>query len=336
MATIRHCFGRVTNNFVHKTCSRYLPRSQNNSADSAIRGSPLTSSFLLGEIQHVDVCGAENAADRVTVGVPQDSCVRIDLTPGPVDDSRLNRNTEDYYQNFGCNKAFLRTDNTQKETSRYRSSARYRPTRLQGQCLCLGHGHLVCVRAYSGNGAHTEPLFKTKTGYYDILEVSPAATRAQIKTAYYKQSFIYHPDRNAGSDAATARFSDINEAYTVLGNKALRKKYDRGLLTQSDLVSTTRPTGKEATGSSGKQHTGGKRSMMGADSRGGVYDFDKFFKEHYQEQLQRDVDTRARKEKMLKKERETIEEMRLDWLIEIGIGVMLVIALGILMSLKRK
>uniref|UniRef100_A0A3Q3WES9 J domain-containing protein n=1 Tax=Mola mola TaxID=94237 RepID=A0A3Q3WES9_MOLML len=74
----------------------------------------------------------------------------------------------------------------------------------------------------------SEPLYKSKTGYYEILDVVPGATQAQIKTAYYKQSFIYHPDRNAGSDAATVRFSEINEAYTVLGNKALRRKYDRG------------------------------------------------------------------------------------------------------------
>uniref|UniRef100_A0A3Q3A1N8 J domain-containing protein n=1 Tax=Kryptolebias marmoratus TaxID=37003 RepID=A0A3Q3A1N8_KRYMA len=67
-------------------------------------------------------------------------------------------------------------------------------------------------------------LYKTKTGYYDVLELPPSATQAQIKNAYYKQSFIYHPDRNAGSDEATVRFSVISEAYTVLGNKQINKK----------------------------------------------------------------------------------------------------------------
>uniref|UniRef100_A0A8C4S5K7 J domain-containing protein n=1 Tax=Erpetoichthys calabaricus TaxID=27687 RepID=A0A8C4S5K7_ERPCA len=48
-------------------------------------------------------------------------------------------------------------------------------------------------------------MVKSKTAYYDILQVTPSATQAQIKTAYYKQSFLYHPDRNAGSEEA-ARF----------------------------------------------------------------------------------------------------------------------------------
>uniref|UniRef100_A0A3Q2Y5M9 J domain-containing protein n=1 Tax=Hippocampus comes TaxID=109280 RepID=A0A3Q2Y5M9_HIPCM len=50
-----------------------------------------------------------------------------------------------------------------------------------------------------------EPLYRSKTGYYDILGVSPKATQAQIKTAYYKQCFLYHPDKNAGNDDATVR-----------------------------------------------------------------------------------------------------------------------------------
>ncbi|KAG7271476.1 hypothetical protein CRUP_018510 [Coryphaenoides rupestris] len=128
-----------------------------------------------------------------------------------------------------------------------------------------GHGVLL-VRAYSGgnnnNNTNTgttgappppppPPLYRTKTGYYDVLGVSPGATPAQIKTAYYRQSFMHHPDRkrvageSEGADAAAAaadatrRFSDISEAYSVLGNVELKKKYDRGLLSSSDLVSSS-------------------------------------------------------------------------------------------------
>uniref|UniRef100_A0A3B5RC39 J domain-containing protein n=1 Tax=Xiphophorus maculatus TaxID=8083 RepID=A0A3B5RC39_XIPMA len=54
----------------------------------------------------------------------------------------------------------------------------------------------------------------TKTAYYDILKVSPRATQSQVKTAYYKQSFIYHPDKNPGSKEATF-FSPLYTEYVI-------------------------------------------------------------------------------------------------------------------------
>uniref|UniRef100_A0A7N6BWB0 J domain-containing protein n=1 Tax=Anabas testudineus TaxID=64144 RepID=A0A7N6BWB0_ANATE len=136
--------------------------------------------------------------------------------------------------------------------------------------------------------------------------VSATATQAQIKTAYYKQSFIYHPDRNSGSEEATTRFSEISEAYTVLGSKALRKKYDRGLLSQSDLTATARPSAKDATGSTTKRQQESRRSVVGQDIRGGIFDFDKFYKSHYNEQLQRQRDIKVRQEEMLKMKEEAM------------------------------
>lgn len=192
-------------------------------------------------------------------------------------------------------------------------------------------GQFLFTRAYSGNGTRSEPLYKTKTGYYEILEVSPTSTQAQIKTAYYKQSFIYHPDRNAGSDEATVRFSEISEAYTVLGNKGLRKKYDRGLLTASDLTGTARPSAK----SSGKPQAEGRRSAVGRESQGGVFDFDKFFKSHYGEQLQRQRDVRVRKEEMLRRQQETMADKKLGGMMEVGIGVLMVAAFYIILSLRQ-
>uniref|UniRef100_A0A3P9BEI7 DnaJ heat shock protein family (Hsp40) member C30 n=1 Tax=Maylandia zebra TaxID=106582 RepID=A0A3P9BEI7_9CICH len=175
------------------------------------------------------------------------------------------------------------------------------------QHLYWQHGQRSFIRAYSGDGARSEPLYKTKTGYYDILEVAPSATRTQIKTAYYKQSFTYHPDRNTGSEEATVRFSEISEAYTVLGNKGLRKKYDLGLLSLADLTATVRPSVKDTSGSAGRRQTDSRRSVVDPDGRGGIFDFDQFYKSHYSEQLQRQRDIRVRKEEILKKKQDTIE-----------------------------
>lgn len=348
MAAIGKRLGWAANDFAHKTCNRYLLKSQNKQGKSAIQASHPPTSFLLGEIKNNELYGAENTADRVAIGGSQESYARVKLTPlfGTVDDLWRNINVAEYYEYIRCNTEDSRHNKTQdcnveNTLPRYRRTlctarSTRRPQSLGSQRLCWGHGQFVCVRAYSGNGTQSEPLYKTKTGYYEILEVTPTATQVQIKTAYYKQSFIYHPDRNAGSETATVRFSEINEAYTVLGNKALRKKYDRGLLSQSDLVATARTSGKDTAGSSAKHPTESRRSVMSADSRGRVFDFDTFLKAHYHEQLQRERDIRVRKEEMLAKKHETIEEKKLGRMMEIGVGLMLAIAAAILISLKHR
>ncbi|XP_061897583.1 dnaJ homolog subfamily C member 30, mitochondrial-like [Entelurus aequoreus] len=194
----------------------------------------------------------------------------------------------------------------------------------------------VCVtltRTYSGNGGQGEPLYRSKTGYYDILEVAPGATHAQIKTAYYKQSFIYHPDRNAGCDSATVRFSEISEAYTVLGNKALRKKYDRGLLSQLDLTGSSRPSAKDTSGSSTPAQGDRRRSAV-APGGGGVFDFDKFLRSHYGEQLQREKDNRKRQKDILKQKQESMAERNKDSFSELGMVLMVVMAFCLFATFK--
>ncbi|XP_074535562.1 dnaJ (Hsp40) homolog, subfamily C, member 30b [Halichoeres trimaculatus] len=144
-------------------------------------------------------------------------------------------------------------------------------------------------------------LYRSRTAYYDILRVSPGATQSQIKTAYYKQSFIYHPDKNPGSDEAVQRFSEISEAYTVLGSISLRRKYDRGILSQSDVHSAGRPSSKETSSrSTGTPHQQQQQRARRFSQAGGKtkFDFDAFYRAHYGEQLQREQDMRARKQRM--------------------------------------
>ncbi|XP_041655185.1 dnaJ (Hsp40) homolog, subfamily C, member 30b [Cheilinus undulatus] len=147
----------------------------------------------------------------------------------------------------------------------------------------------------------TPPLYRSRTAYYDILKVSPSATQSQIKTAYYKQSFIYHPDKNPGSEEATRRFSEISEAYTVLGSISLRRKYDYGILSQLDVQSAGRPSSKEtssrSTGTPYQQQQQRARRFTQAGGKP-MYDFDAFYQAHYGEQLQREKDMKARKKRM--------------------------------------
>jgi molecular chaperone DnaJ len=63
--------------------------------------------------------------------------------------------------------------------------------------------------------------------YYDVLEVQRTCDEAELKSAFRKLAMKHHPDRNGGSAEATARFKEINEAYTVLSDPNKRAAYDR-------------------------------------------------------------------------------------------------------------
>ncbi len=63
--------------------------------------------------------------------------------------------------------------------------------------------------------------------YYEVLEVDPGASEAEIKSAYRRLSLAFHPDRNPGDDEAAERFRRVAEAFEVLGDAAKRARYDR-------------------------------------------------------------------------------------------------------------
>lgn len=63
--------------------------------------------------------------------------------------------------------------------------------------------------------------------YYEILGLSENSSEADIKKAFRKLAFKYHPDTNPGNEKqAETRFKEINEAYGVLGDSNKRRQYD--------------------------------------------------------------------------------------------------------------
>lgn len=63
--------------------------------------------------------------------------------------------------------------------------------------------------------------------YYKILEVSAAATPADIKKSYRRLALQYHPDKNFGNQLYEAKFKEIIEAYKVLSDTKKREEYNR-------------------------------------------------------------------------------------------------------------
>ncbi|CAH2052170.1 unnamed protein product, partial [Iphiclides podalirius] len=136
---------------------------------------------------------------------------------------------------------------------------------------------------------YTSP--RSCASHYDVLGITPKATQNDIKSAYYKLSKIYHPDKSSDETAAR-KFRAITEAYEILGNVKSKKMYDKGLLVGKE--NTTRmdvhyepepvdPTLKFYKSRSNRQVT------PTMDGRTPIYDFDTWSKEHYGRLLQKSI-----------------------------------------------
>ncbi|XP_042735694.1 dnaJ homolog subfamily C member 30, mitochondrial [Lagopus leucura] len=164
---------------------------------------------------------------------------------------------------------------------------------------------------------------------YEVLDVPPTATPAQIKAAYYRQSFRFHPDRNAGSAAAAERFAAVSEAYRVLGSAALRRKYDLGALSRDDVRGAPRPSSRAPAAPPPARAAAARRGPVPPP-----FDFDAFYRAHYGEQLERERALRARRERLRLCREEAAAQGRLRFLTDLTVGLVFVLGFAMLYGLK--
>nr|XP_028561306.1 dnaJ homolog subfamily A member 3, mitochondrial isoform X2 [Podarcis muralis] len=94
-------------------------------------------------------------------------------------------------------------------------------TRRLGGGAGVIHHPLACAASF-----HTSPASCAKEDYYQILGVPRNASQKEIKKAYYQLAKKYHPDTNKDDPKAKEKFSQLAEAYEVLGDEVKRKQFD--------------------------------------------------------------------------------------------------------------
>ncbi len=100
--------------------------------------------------------------------------------------------------------------------------------------------------------------------YYNILGINKNASKEEIKTAFRKLAHQYHPDKGGGNEA---KFKEVSEAYSVLGDDNKRKQYD--------TFGSAGPTGGSSYGGFGGQDFGGfDFSQFTQGGNGGNFEFD--------------------------------------------------------------
>ena len=78
--------------------------------------------------------------------------------------------------------------------------------------------------------------------HYEILGVSPTATTDQIKKKYRELARKFHPDVVKDKALGQKIFTQVNQAYRVLGDPERRAQYDTTLRADRD-ASAPAPTG---------------------------------------------------------------------------------------------
>ncbi|KAI1170448.1 DnaJ-domain-containing protein [Nemania sp. FL0916] len=124
-------------------------------------------------------------------------------------------------------------------------------------------------RSFHSSAARSDDAADHARTHYETLKVAPNASPAEIKKSFYNLSKAHHPDLHEASArrAASKRFMQISEAYTVLSSPARRAKYDRDHLG----LSASATTSARKSGSYASTGPAGGRPASGLSRRRGTF-----------------------------------------------------------------
>ena len=155
---------------------------------------------------------------------------------------------------------------------------------LPTACNILDDGTYGRTRTtFEGRTFHTSTLISKN--YYDVLGLTPRASDAQVKSAYYRLSKQFHPDLNKSKDAKN-KFAEISEAYETLGNRARRRIYDGApQRSRVGLQSTSRGKRVDAEYDNLRKTSGQFKHRPSTPMTGKTanFNFDEHYKQHYGE-----------------------------------------------------
>jgi len=101
-------------------------------------------------------------------------------------------------------------------------------TLLSKSLKICGVSQFCSSKCYDNNKRcfHTSNNLLANKDFYKTLGVSKNANKKDIKKAYIGLAKKYHPDKNKGDKTAEKKFTEIAEAYEVLGDERKRQEYD--------------------------------------------------------------------------------------------------------------
>ena len=118
------------------------------------------------------------------------------------------------------------------------------------------------------------PKLNFNEDYYSVLEVDPTISNKDLKKAYYKIVFKYHPDNKETKEEkamSNKQMMVINTAYKTLKDVDARAKYDRKRMNGKSSTSSSRGP-KSSSSSSSSSRSSSSSSTSGRSSSYNAYE----------------------------------------------------------------